>query len=184
MEQAMTRENAIARLCDWYTGYFDVTRHETPQAYLEAECDFHVHSDKYVLTKKAKLWEANSHEYVFLFSVPHLTQAIYEACEKLAYERGMEKIEPGPTHMYSYISAIIVCDTCDEAARRALKKCRIYKSFRLSYWGWMDFHTGLVELNTQKAVANRSGKSAAQMLETTLFHKQAKKFFKRREKIL
>ena len=50
------------------------------------------------------------------------------------------------THMYTYITALFVCDSCDEDARKALKRCKLYKSFKLSYWGWMDFHTGLVVL--------------------------------------
>lgn len=184
MTQQLTRAEAIDRLCGWYEGYFDVTRYDEPRDYLAAVCDFHVHSTKYVLTKKAKLWEANSHEYVYLFSVPHLTKEVYESCRDLAHQSGMKKITPGPDHMYSYISAVFICDTCDPEARRALKKCRLYKNFKWSYWGWMDFHTALVELLTGKAAANSSGKSAAQMLETTLFHKKAKNFFKRREKDL
>jgi len=182
--QQMTRAEAVERLCARYAGWFDIERSEEPDNCLEAVCDFHVHSAKYVLTKKAKLWEANSHEYVYLFSMPHLTEALYESCRALAEKRGMEKIVPGPDHMYSYISAVFICDVCDPEARRALRSCRLYRSFRWSYWGWMDFHTALVELPAQKVWTNGSGRSAAQMLETTLFHKQAKKFFKRREKNL
>lgn len=74
-----------------------------------------------------------------MFSVPHLTREIYESCEKMAYEHGMARIQPGPTHMYTYITTLFVCDSCDEDARQALMRCKLYKSFRMSYWGWMDF---------------------------------------------
>jgi hypothetical protein len=184
MEEILTRETAVSRLIERYEGYFDITRHEVPEHYLEAECDFHVHSSKYVLVKKAKLWEADSNEFVFLFSVPHLTKQIYQECEKLAYDLGMAKITPGPQHMYSYITAVFVCDSCDEDARTALRRCRLYKSFKMSFWGWMDFHTGLADLEKQSAVSNNSGRTAAQMLETALFHKQKRKIFKRRENLL
>lgn len=184
MENPLTREAAVERLIERYEGYFDITRHEHPEQYLEAECDFHVHSSKYVLVKKAKLWEADSNEFIFLFSMPHLTRDIYQACEKTAYELGMQKVKPGPNHMYSYITAIFVCDTCDADAKRALQRCHIYKSFKFSFWGWMDFHTGLADLSTGTAAANGSGKQAAQLLETALFHKQKSKIFKRRENVL
>ena len=75
-----------------------------------------------------------------------LLQEIYQQCELLAYEQGMARIQPGPNHMYTYISAIFLCDSCDPEARKALKRCHRYQSFRLSYWGWMDFHTALVVL--------------------------------------
>lgn len=93
----MTRQEAVDKLCDVYAGSFDVTRHEEARQPLMATMDFFVHNSKYVLSKKAKLWEANSFEYVYLFSVPHLTKEIYERCEKLAYEEGMARIQPART---------------------------------------------------------------------------------------
>ena len=116
---------------------------------------------------------------MYLFNVPHLTREIYEACEKLAYEQGMARIQPSSTHMYTYITALFVCDSCDEDARKALKRCKLYKSFKLSYWGWMDFHTGLVVLPEEKISTNASGHSAAQVFERGLFHKQKKSLFRK-----
>lgn len=45
----------------------------------------------------------------------------------------------------------------------------IYKSFKLAFHGWMDYHTGVVELSTGKTAANGSGRSTTQLLKTTLF---------------
>ncbi len=175
----MTREDAVERLCDVYGGSFDITRCEEAELLLAAKMDFYVHNSKYVLSKKAKLWEANSFEYVYLFTVPHLTREIYEQCERLAYEQGRARIRPGPNHMYTYISAIFLCDSCDPEARKALKRCRRYESFRLSYWGWMDFHTALVVLPEESVATNASGHSAAQVLKRVLFHKQKRKLFRK-----
>lgn len=175
----MTREDAVERLCDVYGGSFDITRCEEAELPLAAKMDFYVHNSKYVLSKKAKLWEANSFEYVYLFTVPHLTREIYEQCERLAYEQGRARIRPGPNHMYTYISAIFLCDSCDPEARKALKRCRRYESFRLSYWGWMDFHTALVVLPEEAVSTNASGHSAAQVLKRALFHKQKRKIFRK-----
>ena len=169
--QTMTRAEAVDKLMGRYAGYFDISPAEEEQVPLVATCDFHALSEKYVLSRKAKLWEASSHEYVYLFSVPHLTEEIYNSCRDYAYEHGMAKVEPGPTHMYSYITAMFLCDSCDEAAKKALRKCRIYKSFKMAYWGWMDFHSGLAVLEDGKAFSNASGRSAAQLLKKTLFCK-------------
>lgn len=175
----MNRQEAVERLCDVYAGSYDVNRCEESEHSLAATMDFYATAEKYVLSRKAKLWQANSFEYVYLFDVPHLTKEIYEKCEKLAYERGMARIQPDPNHMYTYITALFVCDSCDEEARKALKKCRLYKSFKLSYWGWMDFHTGLVVLPEEKISTNASGHSAAQVFERGLFHKQKKSLFRK-----
>ena len=175
----MTRQEAVDRLCDVYAGSYDVTRCEENEHALAATMDFYATAEKYVLSKKAKLWQANSFEYVYLFNVPHLTKEIYERCEKLAYEQGMARIQPNSTHMYTYITALFVCDSCDEDPRKALKRCKLYKSFKLSYWGWMDFHTGLVVLPEEKISTNASGHSAAQVFERGLFHKQKKSLFRK-----
>ena len=137
--QTLTRAEAADKLLDRYTGYFDITHADQTQTPLVATCDFHAHSEKYVLSKKAKLWEAGSHEYVFLFSVPHLTEDIYKSCRDYALENGMAKVEPGPTHMYSYITAVFLCDSCDEAAKG---RCGRPAYTRASRWpsgdGWIS----------------------------------------------
>ena len=78
---------------------------------------------------------------------------------------------------------MFLCDSCDKAAKKALRKCRIYKSFKMAFWGWMDFHSGLAVLEEGKAFSNASGKSAAQLLNKTLFCK-AKKQLLGKEKTL
>ena len=179
----MTRQEAIDRLCTVYQSQFDINRCEEDGQPLAVTMDFYATSEKFVLSKKAKLWEAGSHEYVYLFSVPHLTEDIYNSCRDYALEHGMAKVEPGPTHMYSYITTMFLCDSCDKAAKKALRKCRIYKSFKMAFWGWMDFHSGLAVLEEEKAFSNASGKSAAQLLNKTLFCK-AKKQLLGKEKTL
>ena len=182
----MTREDAVQRLCEIYQSTFDVQLCGEDELPLAAQMDFYAYSSKYVLSKKAKLWEANSFEYVYLFSVPHLTKEIYDACEKLAYDKGMARVKPGPNHMYTYITALFVCDSCDEDCANG--NCdslegtslgSLYKSFRMSYWGWMDFHTALAVLPEESVSTNRSGHSAAQVLNRGLFHKQKKKLFRK-----
>ena len=86
----------------------------------------------------------------------------------------MERIHVGPGHMASYITPIFICDTCDEAARKALKKCRIYKSFHFSLHGWMDHHTALVELSTGQIDGNLGGRHTANILKKVLYSQTLK----------
>lgn len=164
----MTRAEAIEKLCESYSAYFDIVRFDEEESELAATCFLHVHSEKYVLVKAAKLWEADSNEYVYIFSVPHLTKDVFLKCRDHAHNDGMSRIEPKPGHMCSYITALFICDSCDPEALRALKRTRIYKSFRLSYYGWMDFHTGIIELSSGKTAANGSGRSTAKLLQKAL----------------
>ena len=90
----------------------------------------------------------------------------------ITYQDGMERLHIGPGHMYSYITPIIVCDTCDEDAVKALKKCHIYKSFRFSLHGWMDFHAAAVIGDSDRIESNRAGRTTAKILKKVLYSKK------------
>lgn len=166
-----TRETAIARLLKSYQSYYNITLFEEEGTPLTARCDFFEHSEKYVLSKRAELWSADSEEFLYILDIPHLTLEAYETWRDYVYEDGMARIHVGPGHMYSFITPVFICDCCDEDARRALKKCRIYKSFRFSLHGWMDYHAAVVDLGKNRIDANRSGHTVAKSLKKILYSK-------------
>lgn len=141
---------------------------------LLARCDFFEHSQKYVLSKKAELWSADSEEFLYLFSVPRLTVDLFERCRKYVYEDGMERLNSGPGHMYTYLTAVFLCDSCDEDAYKALKKTRIYKSFHFSLNGWMDYRNVVAAFDNSLIGSNYSGRSAAKFMKKILFTKRKK----------
>lgn len=166
----MTREEAFERITHSYEAYYDIETVEIPENEipLVAKYSFYLHSEKYVLLKKAKLWSADSNEYVYVFSVPTLTKEIYEECRDYAYDEGMKRINPKPGHMCSYITALFLCDRCEKDAKKALKACRLHKNFQLSLLGWMDYHTALVELQTEQICTNGSGRANAKALKSII----------------
>lgn len=164
-----TRESAIARLLKSYQTYYNVTLFEEEQTPIAARCDFFEHAGKYVISKKAELWTADNEEFLYILDVPHLTLETFEKWRDYVYEDGMGRIHVGPGHMYSYITSVFICDSCDEDARKALKKCRIYKSFHFSLHGWMDYHTAVVDLGNGRIDANRSGHTVAKSLKRVLY---------------
>ena len=170
-----SREEMLSLLLAAYSSYFDVEQADDADAPLCASCHFHVRSAKYVLMKKAELWSANSNEHVYIFSVPELTEELYRACEQTAYERGMALIQPDKEHMYTYITAVFLCDSCTPGAEKLLKKCRIYKSFHFSLHGWMDFHTVLVRRGEENFPTNRSGRANAKLMKNIFMKKEKKR---------
>lgn len=54
------------------------------------------------------------------------------------YNDGMDRMNVGPGHMYTYLTAIFLCDSCDADVIRTVKKTRIYKSFHFHCMvGWI-----------------------------------------------
>lgn len=171
MGHVLTREELLDRLFKGYEAYFDVEKYEDERSDgipLVGHCRFFVHSEKYVLVKAAKLWAADSNEFVYIFSVPKLTGELFETCKNYAYEQGMKLIHPKPGHMYSYITAVFLCDECTPEAKKALQKCRIHKSFHFSWYGWMNFHTAAIVRDGGAILTNRMGRGNTKFMKNIL----------------
>ena len=169
-----TREAVIDRLLRSYSSCYNIHLIEDDQVPITARCDFFEHSGKYVISKKAELWSADNEEFLYLVNIPHLTMELYQKWRDYIHEDGMNRIHVGPGHMASYITPVFICDTCEEEARKALKKCRIYKSFHFSLHGWMNFHAALVEVADGKVTSNASGHHVAKILKKVLYSKKSK----------
>ena len=170
-----TREAVIDRLLRSYSSCYNIHLIEDDQVPITARCDFFEHSGKYVISKKAELWSADNEEFLYLVNIPHLTMELYQKWRDYIHEDGMNRIHVGSGHMASYITPVFICDTCEEEARKALKKCRIYKSFHFSLHGWMDFHTVLIQRGESDFPTNRSGKSNAKFMKNIFMKKVRRK---------
>lgn len=175
----MLREEALTRIRKAYGYDYDLDKEEmesraSTELPVVMTAAFHSSNAKYVLSKKAVLWEAGCHEYMYVFDIPHLTKEQVAACTSYAYEEGMKLIHPQKGHMCSYISALFICDTCDKAAKKELRKCRYYKSFHFSLYGWMDFHAAAVVMGEEHTITNRSGRCMEKIMKNILFKRKRK----------
>lgn len=171
-----TREHALDRLLKSYRAYYNITMFEEERKPLTALCEFFECTEKYVLSRKANLWSARCEEFLYLFEMEHLTKPEFAACCDFVCEDGMRRADIGPGHMYTYITPVFICDTCEEDARAALKKCRIYKSFHFSLHGWMDFHTAVLEVTNDRITTNRSGRCVEEVMKKILYPKKRRRF--------
>lgn len=167
----LTRETLLERMLTAYGPYYDIQRKQETDAPLVATAVFHEHGVGYVLIRKAEMWSADRHEYVYIYSVPHLTGKVCQRCLEQARKLGMEQIDPQPGHMSSYIVAVFFCDSAEDDAVEMIKKCRVRKSFQFSLRGWMEVHTALVELGKDSVTANPAGRNTAKFLKSVLHPK-------------
>lgn len=170
-----TREEALEKLLDSYEAYYNISRSAKGQEPLVAVCEFFERSEKFVISRKAELWSANCEEFIYLFDVPVLTMGVYEECRDYALNDGMKRAHIGKGHMYTYITPVFICSSLEEDAKRALKKCHIYKSFHFSLHGWMDFHVAALNVTTNEIYTNRSGRCVEKVLKSVLFQTRKKR---------
>ncbi|MCD7886913.1 MAG: hypothetical protein LUG44_04750 [Clostridiales bacterium] len=179
----LTREKVLPLVMRAYSPCYDIAYADEQDAPLVATAAFHEHDTGYVLTKRATMWTADRHEYVYLFSMPHLTLELYQSCLAKARELGEPLVDPAPGHMSTNIVALFLCDTADEDAVKALRKCRIQKCFQFSLRGWMEVHTAMVELGKDSFKANFAGQNTAKFLKNVLHPKVRRKPFPYRKKV-
>ena len=154
----------LALMLQQYEPYFDITTYDddTP---LKNQCVFHSRSEKYVLSKKAQLWAAETNEYLYIFSVPVLTSDAFIDCRDRALTLGMELVQPHSEHMYSYITAIILYDEAEENALLTLQQYKKSQNFKFSLHGWMEYRIAAVNVHTRAISANKSGNDVKQFLQ-------------------
>ena len=125
---------------------------------LAAVCEYYEKTGQHLFLKSNEIWSANQEEFIFLFTADHLTADLFERCRDYAYNAGMEMAHIGSGHMYTYVSPVFICGKVDDAARKAVENCRIYKTFRFSLHGWLEFHTGCLDMEKRSLYFNKSGR--------------------------
>lgn len=168
-----SRESAVNRLLEILSANYNITRDGFPggaPASLAALCECYLHSEKYFLTRKANLWSADSEEFLYVFSCDNLSDDDVGACTEFVKADGLSRAHIGTGHMYTYLSAVFICRRCSDGAFRAAERAKFYKSFRLSFHGWAELHTGLLELEGgMRTAANRRGRELKKLLDSDAF---------------
>lgn len=165
----ITRNELLERVLDTYSRWYDVERCDEKDLPLAATAQFHEHGTGYVLVKRAQTWVADRHEYTYFFTTDHLTKDIYDKLLAKTLELGEPLVNPVAGHMSTNIVMVVVCDSADEDALAALKKCRIKKSFQFSLKGWMEVQTAAIDVGKATITANAAAANTAKFLKNVAF---------------
>lgn len=157
-------EQVLEGLKKAYTAYFDIEEIDDGTA-LKARCDYHMRDSQYVLVKKAELWAAESHEYLYLWDAGHLDADTVEEIFRRTVEDGEPRVKPHSQHMYTYLTAVALCDSARPEALERLKKLKKRREFKLSLHGWMEFRIAAVDLSNGEITVNRAGKALGKDLK-------------------
>lgn len=153
---------ALDRLLLAHEGYFDVERdHAFAGRTFDGYAEFHSSTSQYVLVKRAKLWEAHSHEYLFFTLVGHLDEAAYDDLVAFMKGEALAKVTLEPDHMSSFLSLVIIADSADGHIARRVRKTRFRKNFCLGLRGWADLRICVACLDEGAVYANAMGADLA-----------------------
>lgn len=166
-----SREEIVERILSNNAPFYNIERTEGElEVPLVARCDFFQRVEKFLLSKKAELYTTEAEEFLYIFSAPHLSKELYEKCRDYALKDSEPRLNIGPEHMCSYVSYYFIVDTFDEDVAALIRKCKIYKSFKLSFYGWMSGRMTLVGLKDKVLINNPDGKAMTKALAQILIH--------------
>ena len=157
-------ERVLEGLKKAYTAYFDIEEIDDGTA-LKARCGYHMRDSQYVLVKKAELWAAENHEYLYLWDAGQLDAGLTDAIFQRTLADGLPRVRPHAQHMYTYLTAVALYDSAQPDALEQLKKLKKRREFKLSLHGWMEFRIAAVDLSTGEITVNRAGKALAKDLK-------------------
>lgn len=172
--QASTRAHELLeRMLVAHETWFDVSRQRTVAGRtFPGVAEFHEQGERYVLTKRAKLWEVASNEYVFFDTVGFLEEGAFDEMVSFMKLQALpEVVHPHPDHMCSNLSLVLIADSVAPGVERAVRRVRFRKNHKLGLWGWSDLKVAVVDLSrgeNGRVMTNAAGKSLRANLEANL----------------
>lgn len=163
------RLQVLNRILAAHEGYFDVQRdYEYAGKLFQGYGEFHSHGQKYVLVKRATLWEVDAHEHVFLSTVEHLDRPWLADAIAFMKTHGLAKAIPQPNHMCTNITLVVVADHADDEVWKLVRSIRFRKNYAWGLRGWSDLRLAVVDLSQNRVATNPAGKTLAKTLRSCL----------------
>lgn len=164
MEQ--TLQEKLDKLLNAYSHHYEIQRNVAVDGVTyPALAAYFLRDENYLLSKKHVLSVVENFEYVYFLLAERLDADTLRRHIEITTKDGLSKIKPGPDHMSSFVSLVILADTIDPEAQALLRKTRLRKNFRLALHGWMEYHIAAMECSTQSFLSNPAGKEARRTLE-------------------
>lgn len=166
MKKTLTLQERLEQLLEAYSHHYDISRDVTVEGgTFPATAFYHLRDENYLISKKHVMSALEQHEYVYFFLTDHLDTATLHDQIALSQTAGLSHIKPDKEHMFSYVTLVVLANTIDPEAKRALKRTKLRKNYLFTFHGWMEFHLAAMECDTESFLSNRAGTEARKNLE-------------------
>jgi hypothetical protein len=160
------RSAILDRFLSSYQSSYDISSGDMASGLpLKASCRHHTRSEKYVLSRKAKLWAVEINDYLYLFSMPKLDREQARACVSFSIEDALPRVKPHNEHMYSFITAVFLADEAEKDALAFIRWRWFNKSFKLGFHGSAPLKTAALDIAREKIVTNSMGRDLRKQIK-------------------
>jgi hypothetical protein len=135
---------------------------------LKAVCQHHTRSEKYVLSRKAKLWAVEVNDFLYLFSVPKLEKEEAKECISFSIEDALPRVKPHKEHMYSFVTAVFIADETERDVMSFIRWRRFIKSYKLGFHGSSPLKAAVLDIGKEKIVTNNMGRDLCKQIKNII----------------
>ena len=175
----MTTAEFFNKLLPYYRGYYDM---EQPYDLRGMEClahgHFYSHSEKYVLSKEARLWESDNFEHVFFMERDVLREKDLEEMDRVVREYVEPEIVrkgkkyPERNHMYTYLTFVYLCSApLEKEIIKSVKNYHFTRNYLFSIRGFCEVKLVAADLSGGVLYTNGSGASLKKLYKKLLKEK-------------
>jgi hypothetical protein len=163
----------LERLLVAHETWYDVTRdYELAGRRFPALAAFHQSGERYVLSKRAKLWGVSNHEYVFFDLVGHLDEPLLRSYLDFMRTDALTLVDPTePDHMSTNLCLVLIAEWADDGALRLARSTRFRKNYRFGLQGWSDLKVAVVDLGRGEGcgvITNGAGRTMRKLIATNV----------------
>lgn len=179
----MEREVYLDRLLAKFSGSFNIYMpYQIDGIEYKAYAYFYTHQEKYVLTKSANLWSADSYEHVLFIDAEVIDEQVLERAKSVIADyfepvlvRKGEKY-PGKNHMYSYLTVVFVGNHfLDSKLASQIKRYRFEKGYQFSIRGYSTGRMIAVTMDDEKVFTNGAARKSQKVFKAVFDEVRANK---------
>ena len=152
----MELPQVIEKVLPAFERYYTVKKVSDPPFCAEAE--FRSHNEQYFLVRSAHIADIDSNEFVYFATIENLDKQTLNNLTALAWEKGLALVKPYNGHRNSDVTLIIIAEEVDDETKEAIRKTKLYKSYKMSFWGWSNFKLAVVEVGNGNGMENQAEK--------------------------
>ncbi|MDD6155370.1 MAG: hypothetical protein PUB39_07450 [Eubacteriales bacterium] len=166
MEGIVKAEKYLDRTLAKYAQMYDIFEsYDFAGKTFPAYAYFSQHGEKYVLSKKAQLWQVNGFEHVLFVMKDRLTSEDVKWSRDLMADHMAPILVckgnkyPEKDHMVSNLTVVFISDkTPDEETRKQIKSFSYDKGYLFSFRGHVDGRIVCCDMEAEDVYTNRAGK--------------------------
>ena len=163
----MEPSDAIKQILPAFEQYYTVKKEDiTPPFCSEAE--FRSHNEQYFLVRSAHIADIDSNEFVYFADPEELSPEKLDELVNAAWNAGLAKVRPYNGHRNSDVSLLIFTKSINPETINTIKKTKLYKSYKFSFYGWSHFKLAVCNTSDMEVYTNRQGRDFIKLIRKNL----------------